>query len=76
MFEAADLMEDKISALKPKHVAEVVMVTVNVTDDDLDEMHYIPQARAAETLEVTPSRISSLIKSRILEVKTFNGIRK
>lgn len=52
------------------------MVTVNVTDDDLDEMHYIPQARAAETLEVTPSRISSLIKSRILEVKTFNGIRK
>ena len=75
-IEAADLMEDKKPAPKPEHVAEVVMVTVNVTNDELDEMHYMPQARAAETLGVSPSRISALIKSGILEAKSFSGVRK
>lgn len=75
-IEAAEIIEEKKRAPKLEHVAEVVLVSVNVTETDLDEMHYMPQARAAETLEVTPARISALIKSGILEAKTFNGVRK
>ncbi len=74
--EAADLMEEGRPAPRPSHMAEVVMVTANVTDEDFDEMRYMAQARAAETLEVAPSRITALIKAGVLDSKVFGSTRK
>lgn len=58
-----------------ERLAEVVSVSVEVSDEDIDKMHYETQSQAAEVLGVTLSRISALIESGRLESKTFDGRR-
>lgn len=59
-----------------ERAAEVVTVSVEVTDEDLDEMRYMTQSAAADALGVSPSRVSALIGSGRLEARWFDGARK
>lgn len=58
-----------------ERVVEVATVSVEVSDEDIDRMHYETQSQAAEYLGVTLSRISALIDSGRLESKIFDGRR-
>lgn len=72
-LEAIDLMEDNARAPRLAHVAEVVLLDVDVSKDDAERAHYITKAQAAERLEVSKPRVSALIASGQLEVKRFDN---
>ncbi len=59
-----------------KRSAEVVSVTVEITDEIKDELGYMTVAMAADDLNVTPSRVHALIRSGKLDAKWFDGVRK
>lgn len=72
----ADYAEGKEKAPAYERVAEVVNVSVELTEEDLDEMRYMTQAQAADALGVSASRVTALIKSGQLEAKWFDGRRE
>lgn len=55
--------------------AEVVSVSVAVTEEDLQEMRCMTFSQAADCLEVRPPRITALVKSGVLEVRACKGRR-
>lgn len=59
-----------------ERTAEVVSVSIELTDEDIDETHYMTQAAAAEHLGVSRPRITALINAGILKTKWFEGTRK
>lgn len=78
--EAADLLtlilagyadEGKVPP-SPEHVADCLCVSVDLTPDDVDKTHYMTQQEAAEALQVSPSRVSALIRDGRLEAKRFD----
>ena len=70
-----DDYSNKNKAPKYERVAEVVSVSVEVTDEDEEQSHYMTQADASEFLNVSPSRVSALISNGQLETKFFDGKR-
>lgn len=68
-------IEDGETPPEYERLAEVVSVSIEVSDEDIDKMHYETQSQAAESLGVTLSRISALIDSGRLDSKTFDGRR-
>jgi len=60
---------------KPKRVTECISVSIVLTDEDREAMKYLTLSQAAEDLEITPGRITQLIKSGKLHDKYFDGIR-
>lgn len=70
-----DDFTNKWKAPKYERVAEVVSVSVEVTNEDEEQSHYMTQADASEMLNVTPSRISHLISNGQLDSKYFDGRR-
>ena len=64
---------NKRKAPKYERVAEVVSLSVEVTQEDEEQSHYMTQADASELLGVSPSRISALINSDKLVSKHFDG---
>ena len=66
----------KATAPKYERTAEVVAVSVDISDQDEENSHYVTQAMAAEILGVSPSRISSLIARGRLDSKHIKGRNK
>ena len=60
---------------KPRHVAECISVSITLTDEEIESMKYQTLKQAAESLEVTPGRITQLIKAGILHDRYFDGTR-
>jgi len=60
---------------KPKRVAECISVSIVLSDEDIESMKYLSLSEAAEDLEVTPGRITQLIKAGKLHDKYFGGKR-
>lgn len=71
-LEAGDLIHKSLNAPKMQHVAEVVPVSVNVSKQDAKQMEYVEKSKAAEWLEVSQSRINTLIKNDLLKTKFFD----
>lgn len=70
-LEAGDLIHESLSAPKMQHVAEVVPVSVNVSKQDAKQMEYVEKSKAAEWLEVSQTRINTLVKNDLLKTKFF-----
>ena len=56
--------------------AEVVTLSVEVGDEDVEESHYMTQASAADYLGVSLSRVGALIRSGQLDARYFGGRRE
>lgn len=72
-LEAADLLDDGLRAPRARHVAEVVLVTVDVTSEDSERMKYVTKAQAADRLEVSRPRVTALVRSGQLDTRDFGG---
>lgn len=72
-LEAVDIMADGGRAPRCAHVAEVTVLTVDVTPEDAERAHYVTKAQAAERLGVSRPRVSALVASGALEVRAFDG---
>jgi predicted RNase H-like HicB family nuclease len=59
----------------PSRTVEVVSVSVELTDQDIESMKYLTLLQAADDLGVTPSRVSQLLASGKLKAKYFDGNR-
>ncbi len=70
-LEAGDLIHESLNAPKMQHVAEVVPVSVNVSKQDAKQMEYVEKSKAAEWLEVSQTRINTLVKNDLLKTKFF-----
>lgn len=55
--------------------AEVVNVSVVITAEDVEEMKCLTLSQAADDLGVSPSRVTALVKSGALDVRTVRGRR-
>ncbi len=72
----AGRIEDGQAMPKYERCSEIVAISVELTDEVIEEMHYETLSQAAEDLEVSPSRITALMKSGTLESRYFDGVRK
>ena len=72
-LEAVDLMDEGSSAPKCAHLAEVAVLTVDVSPEEAERDHYITKAQAAERLVVSRPRVSALVSAGVLETKSFDG---
>lgn len=68
-LEAVALIDDGESAPRTAHVAEVHIVSVDVSDDDAEAAHCLTLAQAARELELSKSRVTALVKSGVLDVR-------
>ncbi|MGR1083206.1 type II toxin-antitoxin system HicB family antitoxin [Olegusella massiliensis] len=76
---AAELMELEIASTildgkklpKAEHVAEVVMLSVDMTQEDVDEVKYMTQKDAQEYLGLSASRVSALVNNGTLQSRIF-----
>lgn len=71
-----DYLEKGQQPPRYQRVTEIVTLNIQITDDDIEESHYITQAQAAKDLGVSLARVSALISSKKLESKYFEGKRK
>jgi hypothetical protein len=72
----ADYVEDGRGPPDPGELVECVPVNVEVAAETIEGSHYVTQARAAEELGVSRSRIGALLASGKLEGREFGGRRK
>lgn len=72
-LEAFDLMEAGSKAPRLRHVAEVAVLTVDVTEEDAERSRYVTKSQAAERLDVSRPRVTALVASGRLAVKKFDG---
>lgn len=72
-IEAYDLMEAGSKAPKLRHLAEVAVLTVDVTEEDAERSRYVSKAQAAERLDISRPRVTALAASGRLAVKKFDG---
>lgn len=72
-LEAIDVITEGRRPPKCAHVAEVTVLTVDVTPEDAERAHYITKAQAAERLGVSRPRVSALVASGVLETRVFDG---
>ena len=71
-LEAYDLLEEGAQH-RARHVAEVVVLTAEVTKEDAERSRYVTKSQAAERIGVTPARVTALVKSGQLRTKAFDG---
>lgn len=74
-LEAVDLMTDGAFAPRQAHVAEVHVVSVDVSDDDAEAARCVTLTGAAERIGVSSPRVTALVKSGALDVRLVNGRR-
>ncbi len=72
-LEASDLMDDGARAPRMTHVAEVVVLTADVSEDESRAMSCLTQAQAADELGVSRPRVSALVSSGKLDVEEVGG---
>ena len=72
-LEAGALVGEGRRAPRMAHVAEVAVLTVEVSAEDAERMRYVTKAEAAERLDVTKPRVSALVASGQLATKEFDG---
>ena len=72
-LEAADLVDEGARAPRMAHVAEVIVLCANVSEEDAERMRYITKAQAADRLDVSRPRITALVAAGALEAKAFDG---
>lgn len=72
-LEAFGLMEVGSKAPRMRHVAEVAVLSVDVTEKDAERSRYVTKAQAAERLDVSRPRVTALVASGRLSVKKFDG---
>ena len=72
-LEAFDLLESGARAPRLRHVAEVGVISVDVTAEDAERAHFVTKAQAAERLDVSKPRVTALIASGRLEVRQFGS---
>lgn len=70
---AVDMLADGRRAPGCAHVAEVAVLTVEVSPADAERAHYVTKAQAAERLGVSRPRVSALVASGVLETGEFDG---
>lgn len=68
-------MTDGISAPRQAHVAEVHVVSVDVSDGDAEAVRCVTLTGAAERIGVSRPRVTALVKSGTLDVRLVNGKR-
>lgn len=72
-LEAFDILGEGGRAPRARHVAEVHVLTVDVTEEDAERSRYVTKAQAAERLGVSRPRVTALVASGRLSVKAFGG---
>ena len=76
---AAELMQPEIASAvldgeklpKTEHVAGVVTLSVDMTQEDVDEVKCMIQKDAQEYLGLSPSRVSALVKNGTFQSRVF-----
>lgn len=68
-LEAVDLMDEGEPAPRTAHVAEVHIVSVDVSDEEAEAAHCITLTQAASELGLSKSRVTAFVKSGALDVR-------
>lgn len=71
----ADCARGEERAPEYERSAEVVNVSVVITPEDVEEMSCLTLSQVADELEVSPSRVTALVKSGSLDVRVVKGRR-
>ncbi|MDY2776885.1 MAG: excisionase family DNA-binding protein [Collinsella sp.] len=70
-LEAFDLIEEGGVAPRCRHVAEIAIISVDVTKEDAERARYVTKSEAAERLGVSRPRITALVAAGKLAIKKF-----
>lgn len=60
-LEAIDLMDEGAKAPRARHLAEVVLLSVDVSAEDAERSKYETKAQVADHLDVSRPRVTALI---------------
>lgn len=74
-LEAVELMDDDAHPPRPAHVAEVHVISVDVSEGDVEAAHCLTFTQAASRLGLSKSRVTALVKSGALDVRLVESRR-